>query len=68
MGKERNYDNDGLDPSEEYFRNKEKGYDEDLDKEVSQHYILLMLLLLSSSLPFSFFLKYSSDGSNPSLS
>ena len=29
MEKERNYDNDGLDPSEEYFRKKEKGNDED---------------------------------------
>ena len=28
MGKERNYDNDGLDPSEEYFKKKEKGYDD----------------------------------------
>ena len=26
---ERNYDNDGLDPSEEYFRKKKKGNDED---------------------------------------
>ena len=25
MGKEANYDNDGLDPSEEYFRKKKKG-------------------------------------------
>ena len=29
MGKEPNYDNDGLDPSEEYFRKKKKGNDED---------------------------------------
>ena len=29
MGKERNYDNDGLDPSEEYFKKKEKGNDDD---------------------------------------
>ncbi len=29
MEKERNYDNDGLDPSEEYFRRKEKSNDED---------------------------------------
>tara|TARA_Y100001933_G_scaffold155800_1_gene154033 strand:+ start:883 stop:1035 length:153 start_codon:yes stop_codon:yes gene_type:complete len=28
-GKERNYDNDGLDPYEEYFRKKKKGDDED---------------------------------------
>ena len=26
---ERNYDNDGLDPSEEYFRKKEKVNDDD---------------------------------------
>ena len=26
---ERNYDNDGLDPSEEYFRKKKKDNDED---------------------------------------
>ena len=29
MKRERNYDNDGLDPSEEYFRKKKKGNDED---------------------------------------
>ena len=29
MGKERNYDNYGLDPSEEYFTKKEKGNDDD---------------------------------------
>ena len=29
MGKERNYDNDGLDPSEEYFRKKKKDNDDD---------------------------------------
>ena len=29
MEKELNYDNDGLDPSEEYFRRKEKSNDED---------------------------------------
>ena len=27
--KDRDYDNDGLDPSEEYFRKKKKGNDED---------------------------------------
>ena len=27
MEKERNYDNDGLDPSEEYLRKKKKGND-----------------------------------------
>ena len=29
MYKERNYDNDGLDPSEEYFRKKKKSNNED---------------------------------------
>ena len=29
MEKEHNYDNDGLDPSEEYFRKKQKDDDED---------------------------------------
>ena len=29
MEKGRNYDNDGLDPSEEYFKKKEKGHDDD---------------------------------------
>ena len=29
MEKERNYDNDGLDPSEEYFRKKGKDNDDD---------------------------------------
>ncbi len=29
MEKGPNYDNDGLDPSEEYFRRKEKSNDED---------------------------------------
>ena len=29
MEMERNYDNDGLDPSEEYFRKKKKGNDDD---------------------------------------
>ena len=29
MDKKRNYDNDGLDPSEEYYRRKQKGNDED---------------------------------------
>ena len=28
-GQEQNYDNDGLDPSEEYFRKKKKENDED---------------------------------------
>ncbi|MDC3171000.1 hypothetical protein OA860_01385 [Prochlorococcus sp. AH-716-E13] len=31
MEKERNFDNDGLDPSEEYFRKKNKDNDEDED-------------------------------------
>ena len=30
MEREHNYDNDGLDPSEEYFRKKKKGNDEDI--------------------------------------
>ena len=30
MERESNYDNDGLDPSEEYFRNKTKGNDEEI--------------------------------------
>ena len=30
MEKERNYDNDRLDLSEEYFRKKKKGNDEDI--------------------------------------
>ena len=40
MGKERNYDNDGLDPSEEYFRKKEKGNDTYFPPEESEspHY------------------------------
>ena len=29
MERELNYDNDGLDPSEEYFRKKKKGNDDD---------------------------------------
>ena len=29
MERENDYDNDGLDPSEEYFRKKKKGNDED---------------------------------------
>ena len=28
MGNERNYDNEGLGPSEEYFKKKEKGNDD----------------------------------------
>ena len=35
MEKERNYDNDGLDPSEEYFKKKGKDNDDD-KKPVSQ--------------------------------
>ena len=39
---ERNYDNDGLDPSEEYFRKKKKGNDEDtyfpLEESEPPHY------------------------------
>ena len=29
MDKKRNYDNYGLDPSEEYYRRKQKGNDDD---------------------------------------
>ena len=40
--KEQNYDNDGLDPSEEYFRKKKKGNDEDtyflLEESEPPHY------------------------------
>ena len=43
MGKERNYDNDGLDPSEEYFKKKGKGNDEDtyfpLEDSEPPHYL-----------------------------
>tara|TARA_Y100000766_G_C18674786_1_gene491779 strand:- start:539 stop:667 length:129 start_codon:yes stop_codon:yes gene_type:complete len=42
MGKEPNYDNDGLDLSEEYFRKKKKGDDEDtyfpLEESEPPHY------------------------------
>jgi len=42
MEQERNYDNDGLDPSEEYFRRKKKGNDEDtyfpLEESEPPHY------------------------------
>ena len=42
MEKERNYDNDGFDPSEEYFRKKKKGNDEDtyfpLEESEPPHY------------------------------
>tara|TARA_B000000532_G_scaffold41849_1_gene30972 strand:+ start:413 stop:535 length:123 start_codon:yes stop_codon:yes gene_type:complete len=40
MEKERNYDNDGLDPSEEYFRNKKEGDDTYFPPEESEppHY------------------------------
>ena len=45
MEKERNYDNDGLDPSEEYFKKKEKGNDDDtyFPQEESEppHYSIL---------------------------
>ena len=42
MGKERNYDNDGLDPSEEYFKKKEKDNDDEtyfLQKNQNRHII-----------------------------
>ena len=42
MEKERNYDNYGLDPFEEYFKNKEKGNDDDTyfsqDESEPPHY------------------------------
>ena len=42
MKKEGNYDNDGLDPSEEYFRKKDKGDDKDTyfptEESDPQHY------------------------------
>ena len=40
MEKERNYDNDGLDPSEEYFRKKENDDDTYFPPEESEppHY------------------------------
>ena len=42
MEKEQNYDNDGLDPSEEYFRKKKKDNDEDtyfpLEESEPPHY------------------------------
>ena len=42
MGKEHNYDNDGLDPSEEYCRRKKKGNDDDTyfppDESEPPHY------------------------------
>ena len=40
--KEPNYDNDGLDPSEEYFKKKEKVHDDDTyfppEESVPPHY------------------------------
>ena len=42
MERESDYDNDGLDPSEEYFRKKKKGNDEDayfpLEESEPPHY------------------------------
>ena len=42
MDKERNYDNDGFDPSEEYFRKKKTGSDDDthfpLEESAPPHY------------------------------
>ena len=42
MEKKRNYDNDGLDPSEEYFKKKEKVNDDDtyfpLEQSEPPHY------------------------------
>ena len=42
MERESNYDNDGLDPSEEYFRKKKKSYDRkhiSLQKNQNRHII-----------------------------
>ena len=42
MERESNYDNDGLDPSEEYIRKKKKGNDEEtyflLEESERPHY------------------------------
>ena len=42
MERETNYDNDGLDPSEEYLRNEKKGNDEETyfppEESVPPHY------------------------------
>jgi len=42
MDKERNYDNDGFDPSEEYFRKKKNDSDDDtyfpLEESEPPHY------------------------------
>ena len=47
MEKERNYDNDGLDPSEEYFKKKENYDDTYFPPEESEppHYWLIVNLL-----------------------
>ena len=47
MEKERNYDNDGLDPSEEYFKKKENDDDTYFPPEESEppHYWLIENLL-----------------------
>ncbi len=48
MERESDYDNDGLDPSEEYFRKKRKGNDEDFyfppEESEPPHYWLINLL------------------------
>ena len=42
MGKERNYDNDGLDPSEEYFRKKKKdNYDDTYFPQKNQNHHII---------------------------
>ncbi len=45
MEKERNYDNDGLDPSEEYFRKKKKCND---DETYSSRRIRTSTLLITN--------------------
>ena len=48
MERESDYDNDGLDPSEAYFRKKRKGNDEDIyfppEESEPPHYWLINLL------------------------
>ena len=51
MEKESSYENDGLDPSEEYFRKKKKGNDEDtyFPSEESEHFTFLFNLLFQKA-------------------
>ena len=42
MEKTPNYDNDGLDPSEEYFRKKKKGNDDSTySLQKNQHHLII---------------------------